>query len=174
MSKGLVDSLGSTLRNPFRRYLILAVVIVGMILVFVAHEAAGRVPALPEEPPTVEALIISKDRYEHCYLIEYSRGYKVGKGKKYDIECLVVDTGQALYYEWLIECRNPDTEIYEVQCDGGALSGEGSLVTWTAPDRAADIRVSVTVSDMGGNSAAPEIISLQVVSCSPCTFGSCG
>ncbi|MFP3898718.1 MAG: hypothetical protein ACLFVD_05350 [Dehalococcoidia bacterium] len=174
MSRRLVDSVRDALRDPLRRYLLLALVILGIVLVFVAHEAARRVPALPEGAPTVESLNVTKDRYEHCYLTEYSGGYKVGKGQKYDIECVVVDAGQALSYEWLVECKDPDTGTYESQCDGGNLCGEGSLVTWAAPDRAVDIRVTVTVSNMDGNAAAPESIALQVVSCSPCTFGSCG
>jgi len=125
-----------------------------------------------EQPPIIEALLITKDRYGHCYLKTYSWGYKVGKEQKYDIECVVADTGIEVSYEWLIECKNPDTQIYEWPCDGGELSGEGSMITWTAPNRAVDIRVTVTVSDISGNMVSKNIY-LQVVSCSACTFGSC-
>jgi len=125
-----------------------------------------------EQPPIIEALPVTKDRYGHCYLRTYSWGYKVGKGQKYDIECVVADTGIEVSYEWLIECKNPDTQIYEWPCDGGELSGEGSMITWTAPNRAVDIRVTVTVSDISGNMVSKDI-SLNVVTCSSCTFGYC-
>lgn len=130
------------------------------------------ISAMLEQPPIIETLTITKDPYGHCYLKTYSWGYKVGKEKMYDIECVVADTGIELSYEWLIECENSVTDIYEWPCDGGELSGDGSLVTWTAPNRAVDIRVTVTVSDIAGNMVSKNIY-LQVVSCSTCTFGSC-
>ena len=111
-----------------------------------------------QQPPTIEALLITKDRYGHCYLKEYSGGYYVGKEQKYDIECIVEDVGIELFCDW--------------SCDGGELSGEGSMITWTAPNTSGKITVTVTVSDIAGYMVSKSI-SLTVVSCSTCTFRSC-
>ncbi len=131
----------------------------------VAMDGHGRsdtrtlaLPVTREEPPDIEELRVTKDRYGHCYLKEYSGGYYVGKGKMYDIECVVSDTSIELFYEW--------------SCTGGELSGEGSLVAWTAPDAVEKITVRVIVSDVAGNVASKSLL-LNVVSCSTCTFGSC-
>jgi len=106
------------------------------------------------EPPDIEALLITA---EHCYLKPQSWGYKVGKEQEYQIECTVTDIGSELSYNW--------------SCEYGALSGEGAVITWTAPDeyvRAVD--VTVTVSDIAGNMVCKGLV-LEVVSCSACTFG---
>jgi hypothetical protein len=108
------------------------------------------------EPPIIEQLLITKDRYGHCYLKAYSGGYYVGKEQMYDIECVVSDMGVELFYEW--------------SCTGGELSGKGSLVTWTAPNTEGDVTVTVTVFDIAGNMASKDII-LNVVPCSYCIFG---
>ena len=120
----------------------------------------GTLPAsvAPEQPPTIEDLLITKDRYGHCYLKKYSGGYYVGKEQMYDIECIVSDTGIELFYEW--------------SCTGGELSGEGSLVTWTAPNTSGKVTVTVIVSDIAGNMVIKNLV-LNVVSCSTCTFGYC-
>jgi hypothetical protein len=111
------------------------------------------ISVLTEQPPIIEDLIITA---EHCYLKEYSGGYYVGKGQMYDIECIVADTGIELFYEW--------------SCTDGELPGEGSLVTWTAPNTSGYVTVTVTVSDIAGSRASKDMI-LTVVNCSPCTFG---
>ena len=108
----------------------------------------------PEQPPIIEALLITTDRYGHCYLKKYSGGYYVGKEQKYDIECIVSDTSIELFYEW--------------SCTGGERSGEGSMITWTAPSTSGKVTVTVIVSDIAGNMASKNII-LNVVSCSGCT-----
>jgi len=107
-----------------------------------------------EQPPNIEALLITA---EHCYLKKSGEKYLVGKGQKYNIECIVSDTSE-LVYNW--------------SCDGGELSGEGSMITWTAPNPSGSIDVTITVivSDIAGNMASKNI-SLNVVACSPCTFG---
>jgi len=105
-----------------------------------------------EQPPIIEDLIVTA---EHCYLLTYSWGYKVGKGQKYDIECIVSDTSGEVSYNW--------------SCTGGEFSGEGSLITWTAPSTSVDVTVTVIVSDIAGNMASKNII-LNVVNCSTCTF----
>jgi len=106
-----------------------------------------------EQPPVIAALIVTAD---HCYLKTYSWGYKVGRLQEYHVECVVSGTSEELSYEW--------------SCTGGELSGDGSLVTWTAPDAVVEITVTATVSDVGGNMASKDIL-LSVVSCSHCTFG---
>jgi len=111
------------------------------------------------QPPIIEDLLITKDRYGHCYLLPYLGGYKVGKGQKYDIECIVADVGIKLFYEW--------------SCDGGEISEiseDGPMITWTAPNTSGYVTVTVIVSDIAGNIVSKSII-LNVVSCSACTFG---
>jgi hypothetical protein len=114
------------------------------------------VSVLTGQPPTIEALLITKDRYGHCYLKAYSGGYYVGKEQMYDIECIAADTRMELFYEW--------------SWTGGELSGEGSLITWTAPSTSGYVTVTVTVSDIADNTATEAMI-LNVVDCSPCFFG---
>ena len=125
------------------------------------------ISAATEQPPIIEDLLITAD---HCYLKTNTSPYKVGKEQEYRIECVVADTSIELSYEWLIECKNPDTEIYEWPCDGGEFSGLGSIITWTAPNRVVDIRVTVIVSKAAVSTASKNIV-LSVVSCSRCTFG---
>ena len=108
-----------------------------------------------EQPPLIETLFITKDRYGHCYLKKSGEKYLVGKEQKYDIECVVSDTSE-LVYEW--------------SCDGGQISGEGPMITWTAPNSSVEVTVTVTVSDLAGNMVSKNII-LSVVACSACTFG---
>lgn len=111
-----------------------------------------------EQPPIIQELRITNDRDAGCYLKKDSGGYKVGQGKVYDIECIVADTSTELSYEW--------------SCTGGGLSGEGSLVTWTAPNTTSKVTITVIVSDIADNMASKNLV-LSVVSCSTCTFGSC-
>ncbi len=111
---------------------------------------------LTGEPPVVEALIVTA---EHCYLKPTDLGYLVGKEQEYHVECVVADTSADLLYEW--------------SCTGGEISEtsqEGSIVTWTAPDEHVYVTVTVTVSDIAGNTA-DEGMFLEVVNCSYCTFG---
>ena len=107
-------------------------------------------------PPTIEDLIVTAD---HKYLKENNTGdydYKVGKTKEYYIECIASNTSGELVYEW--------------SCDGGEISGEGSMITWTAPDVSIEVTVTVVVTDVADNSVGKSII-LNVVPCSACIFG---
>ncbi|TEU16872.1 MAG: hypothetical protein E3I25_04230 [Dehalococcoidia bacterium] len=104
--------------------------------------------------PIIENLIVTAR--EPKYLKETSWGYKVGKEKEYDIECIASNTSGELVFEWL--------------CDGGEISGEGSMITWTAPDTACDVIVTVIVFDVAGY-MDNESIFFEVVSCSSCVFG---
>ena len=105
-----------------------------------------------EEPLIIEDLLVTAD---HCYLKEYSWGYKVGKGEEYYIECIVEDTSIELVYDWF--------------CENGEITGEGSIIIWTAPHTSELVTVSVTVSDFDGRSTTASV-TLGVVSCSACTF----
>ena len=111
------------------------------------------VSVAPRSPPVIESLIVTA---EHKYLKKYSAGYKIGKEESCDIECIVSDTSGQLVYEW--------------SCDDGEISGEGSMITWTAPNRAVKVTVTVTVSYAAGDAVSKSIV-FQVVSCSACTFG---
>jgi len=103
---------------------------------------------MPEQPPAIEALIVTAD---HKYLTVYPTRYKVGRAQEYHIECIVSDTGVELLYEW--------------SSTGGEISGEGSLITWTAPDQTVTVSVTVVVSDIVGRSATKSV-DLDVVPCS--------
>jgi hypothetical protein len=109
-------------------------------------------------PPVIEDLIVTAD---HKYLKENGTGYdyKVGKEQKYDIECTVSDTSSAVSYNWSCE----DGEISDI-------SGDGSMMTWTAPNTSSKVTITVIVSDVAGNRVSKSVV-LYVVSCSPCTFG---
>jgi len=109
------------------------------------------------EPPNIEALRV---KAEHCYLRDYSWGYKVGRDQEYHIECIVADVGIELFYDW--------------SCEDGTISGiseDGSMITWTAPDKyLEETNITVIVSDIAGNMVCKSV-ALNVVSCSKCTFG---
>lgn len=110
------------------------------------------------QPAIIEALLVTA---EHCYLREQGSGYLVGKGQKYDIGCIVANTSGELVYDW--------------SCDGGEISEiseDGSMITWTAPNPPGteDVTVTVIVSDIADNMVSKNI-TLNVVSCSKCTFG---
>jgi hypothetical protein len=102
----------------------------------------------------IEDLIVTAK--EPKYLKEYSWGYKVGKEKEYDIWCVASNTSGELIYEWL--------------CNGGDITGEGSMITWTAPNISSDVTVMVVVFDVAGY-MDNESVFFEVVSCSSCTFG---
>jgi len=104
-------------------------------------------------PPTIEDLVVTAP---HQYLKETPTGYKVGKTKEYNIECITSNTSDELVYEW--------------SCDGGEISGDGSMITWTAPDTEGDVTVTVLVTDVAHNVVSKGVI-LNVVPCSACLFG---
>jgi hypothetical protein len=107
----------------------------------------------PNHPPTIENLVVTA---EHRYLKEIAEGYKVLQGKAYEIECIASDPdGNELLFEW--------------STDGGGISGEGAVVTWTAPLRGGEVTVTVTVSD-GRGGVATESVVFTVATCAPCAF----
>jgi len=100
-------------------------------------------------PPIIEDLIVTA---EHPYLKETTTGYKVAKTYDYNIECIASNTSELLY-EW--------------SCDGGEISGEGSMITWTAPNTEGDFTVTVKVFDDAGNWVRKSI-AFEVVPCKDC------
>jgi hypothetical protein len=106
-------------------------------------------------PPIIENLIVTAKG--HIYLRESTFGYDydVWKEKEYDIECIVSDTSGGVFYEW--------------SCTGGNISGESSLITWTAPNQSSvAVTVTVIVSDVADNKVSQSIY-FYVPSCA-CGF----
>ena len=127
----------------------MAMVVLGIVLVITSRG----------QPPVIQALEVTSERHEHCYLIQDGAlEYRVGREQLYDIVCTVSNARGALIYEWT--------------CDGGEMEGSGSMITWTAPNSSSDVTVKVTVRDSAGNTVS-ESVFLRVVSCSPCTFRGC-
>jgi hypothetical protein len=122
-------------------------------------EAIGKLPLSVNlgTPPAIEKLCITPE--EHPYLRDSSTSgcdYDVWKNRDYSIECFASDTGE-LVYDW--------------SCTDGEISGEGSTITWTAPNKTlVKITVTVMVSDAEGNSVSKNMV-LHVASC---TCGSWG
>ena len=104
-------------------------------------------------PPIIENLIVTA---EHRYLKEISVGYKILKGRSCDIKCVASD---------------PDNDelLYKWSTDGGNISGEGPVVTWTAPLRESRVTITVTVSDSSGDLATKSTV-FEVKTCAPCAF----
>jgi hypothetical protein len=116
-------------------------------------EAMRTIVLTAADIPVIESLNVTAR--EPKYLKRTATGYKVGKTKEYDIEGIASGTG-TLSYSWT--------------CTGGEISGEGTVVTWTAPDTTSDVTVTMRVYDGEGNWAEKDII-FKVVDCSACTFG---
>ena len=118
------------------------------------REATGLIALIASNgpPPIIEDLIVTA--IGHPYLKETTTGYKVAKTYDYEIECIASGTGE-LIYEW--------------SCTGGNISGEGSLITWTAPDTEGDVTVTVKVFD-GLDNWVRESIVFEVVPCKDCVF----
>jgi len=107
----------------------------------------------PGTPPTIEDLAVTAK--EPRYLKTTTTGYKVWKAKEYDIECVASNASGELVYDW--------------SCDGGEISGEGSKITWIAPNQSSvDATVTVMVSDVTGNQVGKSIV-FTVPSCT-CGF----
>jgi len=108
-------------------------------------------------PPTIENLTVTAKEPKYLRTITEGYYYKVGKEKQYDIECVVSNTSGEVSYNW--------------SCESGVISGEGSLITWTAPDETLTrTTVTVIVSDVADNRVSKSM-DFQVVSCNSCTFG---
>ena len=123
-------------------------------------EATGSISlgVAPDTLPAIEKLCISPKG--HIFLRESTQpgyDYDVWEERKYDIQCTASDASGAAPYQW--------------SCTGGSISGDGSLITWTAPNQlSAGATVTVTVRNVLGYEAT-ESIHLYVPSC---TCGSWG
>jgi len=117
------------------------------------REATGLIALIASNgtPPIIEDLIVTA--IGHPYLKETTTGYKVAKTYDYDIECIASNTSGELVYEW--------------SCDGVEISGEGSMITWTAPNTDGDVTVTVKVFDDPGNWVRKSI-AFEVVPCNSC------
>jgi hypothetical protein len=108
-------------------------------------------------PPVVEKLVVTP--IEHIYLRKSGTpgcDFDVWKNREYSIECTASGTGE-LVYEW--------------SCDDGQISGEGSSITWTAPNEISTrVTVTVIVSDGADNSIAKNVVFYMA----SCTCGSWG
>jgi predicted secreted protein len=109
-------------------------------------------------PPTIENIVVTPKG--HIYLRKGTAAgsdYDVWINKEYDIECVASNTSGELSYDW--------------SCTAGGISGEGSTITWTAPNQTSvTTTVAVIVFDDAGNSIARNIV-FHVPSC---TCGSWG
>jgi hypothetical protein len=105
-------------------------------------------------PPIIENLVVTAK--EPKYLKKNSTGYTVGQTKEYYIECILSDASGGVSYEW--------------SRTGGEISGEGSMITWIAPNTGGTVTVTVTASDIAGNKASKSIL-FTVAPCNSCTFG---
>jgi hypothetical protein len=105
-------------------------------------------------PPVIQNLIVTA--IGHPYLRATTYGYKVGKMYAYSIECIALNT-------------TPGELVYEWSCTGGEISGNSSLITWTAPNTKGYFTVKVKVFDVIGNWVRKSI-RFYVVDCVSCEW----
>ena len=95
-------------------------------------------------PPIIEDLIVTAKGHQYLRKSTFGYDYDVWKTEEYDIECIVSDTSGGVFYE--------------LSCTGGNISGEGSIITWTAPNKSSvEVTVTVIVSDVVGNRVGKSI-----------------
>jgi hypothetical protein len=115
------------------------------------------VPIMALAPPSIENLIVTAQE-PHYLKASYTDGcdYDVWATKVYYIACIASNTSGELVCDW--------------SCDDGEISGEGSNITWTAPNKMlVEITVTVIVSNAAGDEVSKNIV-FYIPSC-PCTFG---
>jgi hypothetical protein len=96
-------------------------------------------------PPTIENLIVTAKGHKYLRASMWGYDYDVWKTKEYDIECIASNTTGGVFYEWA--------------CTGGNISGDGSMITWTAPNQSpVDVTVTAIVSDVDGNKMGKSIV----------------
>jgi len=108
-------------------------------------------------PPSIENLIVTAQEPKYLKASNTTGcDYDVWKTEVYYIECIASNTSGELVYDW--------------SCDGGEISGRGSNITWTAPNKTSvKATVTVIVSDAAGNRVDKNIV-FHIPSCS-CDFG---
>ena len=98
-------------------------------------------------PPSIENLVVTAKVPEYLKTppagtVDYD--YDVWKMQEYYIKCVASGTGE-LVYDW--------------SCNAGKISGEGSNITWTAPNEGpVKATVWVIVSDAAGNRVRKNIV----------------
>ena len=103
-------------------------------------------------PPIIEKLTVTAREPE--YLKTSSSGYMVERTEQYDIACNVSDASDVVSYSW--------------SCESGVISGEGPMITWTAPNESLErTTVTVIVTDVYGNMATESVV-FAVSFCKPC------
>jgi len=110
-------------------------------------------------PPVIDDLIVIAEEPKFMDIKESSGDYVILKSKTCEIECIATSASGELNYEWLATGDNTD---------GGQISGEGSVITWTAPGKSDTITIKVTVSDIVGLKASKNVI-FKVKACA-CAF----
>ena len=106
-----------------------------------------------DQPPNIEDLVVTPKG--HKYLKKYTGGYEILKGKSCEIECIASDPeGGELSYEW--------------SASAGEISGEGAVITWTAPLQGGKVTVAIAASD--GRDVASTSIVFNVKTCASCAF----
>ena len=114
------------------------------------------VPLIVLDPPSIENLIVTAQDPKYLRA-SYTAGcdYDVWMTNVYYIECIASNTSGELVYDW--------------SCDDGEISGEGSNITWTAPEEiSVKITVTVKVSDAAGDEVGKNI-AFYIPSCA-CGF----
>jgi len=108
-------------------------------------------------PPVIEELIVTSE--EPKYLKESSGVYAILIGKSCNIECVITNASDELYYEWSAVGKNTEE---------GEISGGGSVITWVAPDNGGRVTITVTVSDFYSNKTSKNVV-FTVKTCA-CSF----
>jgi len=107
-------------------------------------------------PPVIERMIIFPEEPE--YVKECPGEYLIFMGKSCEVACIAAGASGELNYEWLAQGD---------KTDGGQISGEGSVITWTAPDKRDTITIMVTVSDATGIETSKNVVfAVKTCTCS--------
>jgi hypothetical protein len=102
-------------------------------------------------PPTIEGLTVTPNGNPYLKPDGIAGcDYEVYRTKAYDIDCAATGTS-TLTYAW--SCEGGDE-------GGGEISGEGSGITWTAPNvhTSGKVTVTVIVSDVVGNTVSKSLV----------------
>jgi len=113
-------------------------------------------------PPIIERLVVTSENPK--YLKKYPWGYRILKNRSCQIECIVTGANDELVYEW---SDGGYTYIEDCGCGESPFAGEGSVITWTAPDEGGEITIMVIVYDVEGNMASKNIV-FEVETCASC------
>lgn len=133
---------------------ILTSVAVIAVLMLAGGCAAGQTPATtPPTPNTTpggsQVTGVNHDPIIDSVISEY---HQIERGKVGGLRCVAHDEdGDTLTYKW--------------NADRGTVSGQGVLISYTAPDSYVDAKIMVTVSDGRGGFARGTFV-LPVVCCS--------